>query len=76
MPYLTSKLPGSPPGCYLENTPLRFAYFYPFTSESRPSVINIRKNNNDHMVDAGIFVTAYGYTTNARPTPKSTKRMC
>ena len=39
------------------------------TSESRPSVINMRKNRTDQSGAAGIVATALVYTTNANPVP-------
>ena len=54
----------------MENSKLIYlSYKCIFTCESRPMVINIRKNNVDHKGDKGIKVTAAGYTTKARPDP-------
>ena len=39
------------------------------TSESRPSVITMRKNRTDQSGAAGIVATALVYTTNANPVP-------
>ena len=40
-----------------------------FTWLSSPRVINMKKNSIDHNGGPGKFVTASGYTTNAKPAP-------
>lgn len=45
-------------------------FFFCFTSEPKPSVHIIRKNNTHHNGANGIIAKPSGKTTNARPGPK------